>query len=339
MSSTKTLSNAQVPLELKLEEIPELAASRGRSPAELKSSQPTLVGPSLVAPCSDDEEHPDKWNVVFADDGTDFRFRVRPHRKWIWVAAMLAIVVAASSGLAWKSLSARRLAKSDRFSEIAAGQPNIPPTLPRMPTITETAETREEPSVPLDPGFSDRGLEMQVSAPSESNAEYLEDFETLLSGSVGDVEAYCKLLNDWANQLPDSRVLEDFRLVLAEDPPAMMPLERCAAMLDRWATFNVREMSADEVRRNLAEAEQLLTEFPELDAAEVIRERCKVLRAIANRFDEAGNSICAEILRDLEHPAFALPFVLQTKDGKRFYLTKRPEMKGNALPCEYLVNL
>lgn len=164
-----------------------------------------------------------------------------------------------------------------------------------------------------------------------------ETLETL-AHAVGNLTLYRDELNKFSASYPQSSFGVDFQRVLSEDLPLVDRLTEWHAMLDDWAALDLSRLDAEEARTLSDKAESLLPDFRQFPQGDAVRARLAVIAAISKRLTVQGESIVTQLVDSFTAPAFSVPFVLQTKQGKRYYLAKAPTPESTYYSFEYVTN-
>ena len=146
-----------------------------------------------------------------------------------------------------------------------------------------------------------------------------------ITAAVGDIQAYVKAIQEYANQHPRDEGLAGYSKRVADESlgwQAVADWNKLVEELRQGGVAGLRPKAAEE------EAELVKTvcdTFDDCTEGERLRRMLPYLKAIAVR-DNEGERLEASLKKLFSDPLVANVWVVETEDGRRYYATAKPQV-------------
>jgi hypothetical protein len=158
-----------------------------------------------------------------------------------------------------------------------------------------------------------------------------------ITQAVGNQDAFCRALQRYCSQFPESLKKSHFERVLQEDVALWKSFSQ-------WNEFISKLADRDLSLLEPADAAALVKEFAEQKAQNVqvappteFERMTAFLEAISRRVDNNGNKIQFQLLEPLNNPTVAKLMMIQSNNGKRYYFQREPIEAPNVWILSYLI--
>lgn len=146
-----------------------------------------------------------------------------------------------------------------------------------------------------------------------------------LTRSVGNVKAYTDAAQKYVKRHPESSLASDLGRITQESD-LWTGVSAWSSFLSRSAFDNLRSLTAETARQLLEEGQSLLKQHDDIPLADEFRQRAPFLESIKSRVDDDGQPIYEPLIRLQRDSLISNIWMLQTKDGARYYLQEKPDL-------------
>ncbi len=145
------------------------------------------------------------------------------------------------------------------------------------------------------------------------------------AGNIGEIESFREALAAYVRDLPDSPRSADFKRALQE-APLWIGLAKWNEWLTQIRANNPTTLNAAAAKTLLDAARPVLKDYGGYPDAEAVRRLVPYLEAVTQRVDSEQRSIVEPVKRLFKDPLMVDLWMIETSDGRRFYLQKKPDL-------------
>ncbi len=157
---------------------------------------------------------------------------------------------------------------------------------------------------------------------------------------VGNPTQFANALRQYCRQFPDEQQTSDMQELLTYHVSTWESIYLWNQFVKKWNRTDVILMPKQTITLRLIEVKEIQQQVEQAPILQLLlndtRSRVKYLQVALNRFPQGEPPLVDQILKIwFESPLLKNAYMVQTKDGKRYYLPEEPQIKGNLVFFRY----
>lgn len=175
----------------------------------------------------------------------------------------------------------------------------------------------------------------RLTAMQDSMLEDAKEADVLerITQAVGDEDAFQSELERYAKSFSDRSRATDFERVAKQEIALWKGIGKWNQLIDRSLKRDLTRLQPEDARVLATEITSLREEYKFLPAPEGLEPVEQFLEAVSKRVDEGGNKIHLRLndVDGLNNPTVVDVFMVETRDGQKYYFQRDPIDIGNDL--------